>query len=142
MRKGWALDPAIRNYVSPALDYAYDWNTSGGVPGSSDIEAGLDIGRLISQIMGSDEPAVGAAIGESSAMEVKMEPALAPSPEAVAKLPVVAFRPCSETLDGQSSPADAAAAGTPSQRLATPEDSHAVAPQHQVRRHGSAKPIG
>ncbi len=35
LRKSWALDPAIRNYVNPALDYAYDWNTPGGVPGSS-----------------------------------------------------------------------------------------------------------
>src|SRR4051812_20639224 len=24
LRKSWALDPAIRNYVNPALDYAYD----------------------------------------------------------------------------------------------------------------------
>jgi Protein of unknown function (DUF3306) len=29
LRKSWALDPAIRNYVNPALDYAYDWNTPG-----------------------------------------------------------------------------------------------------------------
>ena len=122
LRKSWALDPAIRNYVSPALDYAYDWNTLGGVPGSSEIEAGLDIGRLISQIMGPDDPAVEAAIGESSAMEVKTEPALDPSPEAVAELPVVAVRPSSETLDGQSSPADATTAGAPSQRMGRPED--------------------
>src|SRR6266403_1863932 len=32
LRKSWALDPAIRNYVNPALDYAYDWNTAGGPP--------------------------------------------------------------------------------------------------------------
>jgi hypothetical protein len=37
LRKSWALDPAIRNYVNPALDYAYDWNTPGGVPGSSEL---------------------------------------------------------------------------------------------------------
>ncbi len=29
LRKSWALDPAIRNYVNPALEYAYDWNTWG-----------------------------------------------------------------------------------------------------------------
>src|SRR6266480_2963476 len=53
LRKSWALDPAIRNYVNPALDYAYDWNTPGGVPGSSEIGAGMDVARLVSQIMGS-----------------------------------------------------------------------------------------
>jgi hypothetical protein len=47
LRKSWALDPAIRNYVNPALDYAYDWNTPGGVPGSSEIGAGMDVHRLL-----------------------------------------------------------------------------------------------
>ena len=51
LRKSWALDPAIRNYVNPALDYAYDWNTPGGVPGSSELGAGMDVARLVSQIM-------------------------------------------------------------------------------------------
>src|SRR6266704_2247630 len=58
LRKSWALDPAIRNYVNPALEYAYDWNTSGGVPGSSEIGAGMDVARLVSQIMGSAGSAV------------------------------------------------------------------------------------
>ena len=55
LQKSWALDPAVRNYVNPALDYAYDWNTPGGVPGSSEIGAGMDVARLVSQIMGSGE---------------------------------------------------------------------------------------
>ena len=52
LRKSWALDPAIRNYVNPALEYAYDWNTPGGVPGGGEIGAGVDVARLVSQIMG------------------------------------------------------------------------------------------
>ena len=52
LRKSWALDPAIRNYVNPALEYAYDWNTPGGVPGGGELSAGLDIARMVSQIMG------------------------------------------------------------------------------------------
>ena len=55
LRKSWALDPAIRNYVNPALEYAYDWNTPGGVPGGGELGAGVDVARLVSQIMG--EPA-------------------------------------------------------------------------------------
>ena len=34
LRKMWVLDPSIRNYVGEALDYAWDWNAPGGVPGS------------------------------------------------------------------------------------------------------------
>ena len=33
LRKMWTLDPAIRDFVGEARDYAYDWNTPGGVPG-------------------------------------------------------------------------------------------------------------
>ena len=55
LRKCWALDPAIRNYINPALEYAYDWNTPGGVPGSSEIGIGMDVARLVSQIMGSEQ---------------------------------------------------------------------------------------
>src|ERR1700682_2165557 len=58
LRKSWALDPAIRNYVNPALEYAYDWNTPGGVPGSSEIGAGMDVAQLVSQIMGGGESAL------------------------------------------------------------------------------------
>lgn len=54
LQKSWALDPAIRNYINPALDYAYDWNTPGGVPGTSEIAVGTDIAKMVLQIMGSD----------------------------------------------------------------------------------------
>src|SRR6478752_7377522 len=55
LQKSWALDPAIRNYVNPALEYAYDWNAPGGVPGGGELGAAVDVARLVSQIMG--EPA-------------------------------------------------------------------------------------
>jgi hypothetical protein len=37
LRRMWMLDPAIRDFVGHARDYAYDWNTPGGVPGSGTI---------------------------------------------------------------------------------------------------------
>src|SRR6266850_1866749 len=75
LRKSWALDPAIRNYVNPALDYAYDWNTPGGVPGSSEIGTGMDVARLVSQIMGS-----GASMVEPPAPAVSPENEAASDP--------------------------------------------------------------
>lgn len=33
MRRMWLLTPAIRDHRDPAVDYAWDWNTPGGVPG-------------------------------------------------------------------------------------------------------------
>src|ERR1700681_1567873 len=75
LRKSWALDPAIRNYVNPALEYAYDWNTPGGVPGSSEIGAGMDVARLVSRIMGSGESGAEASAGD---VDPGNEPAQSP----------------------------------------------------------------
>ncbi|MFN3890428.1 MAG: DUF3306 domain-containing protein [Beijerinckiaceae bacterium] len=57
LRKAWALDPAIRDYVNPAREYAYDWNTPGGVPGNGPLEAGYDALKQVAQAFGrSPEP--------------------------------------------------------------------------------------
>lgn len=37
LRKMWALDPMVRDFRSEALDYAWDWNTPGGVPGAGPL---------------------------------------------------------------------------------------------------------
>src|SRR3954469_4723123 len=72
LRKSWALDPAIRNYVNPALEYAYDWNTPGGVPGGGELGAGIDVARMVSQIMGgepSERPSTAANPANAPASE-------------------------------------------------------------------------
>ncbi|MEA2896422.1 MAG: hypothetical protein QOJ84_2037 [Bradyrhizobium sp.] len=140
LRKSWALDPAIRNYVNPALDYAYDWNTPGGVPGSSEIGAGMDVARLVSQIMGGGESVAEPAV---SAAGPGNEPASAsvPSPEDSAMqkpepdLPVEALRLSSEA----TSSAQKAPNVEEGQHTEAPQN--LTAPQQAVRRHGSAKPI-
>jgi Protein of unknown function (DUF3306) len=135
LRKSWALDPAIRNYVNPALDYAYDWNTPGGVPGNGEIGAGVDIARMVSQIMGGESsnepsnPAGDPVVGGESSLAAAVEPD--PSPEPPQDLPVLSVRR-GEQADfpaGDSSPAGQAAQSEP------------VAPQQPLRRHGTAKPI-
>lgn len=42
LKKAWALDPVIRDYVNPAMEYAYNWNAPGGVPGNGPIESGFE----------------------------------------------------------------------------------------------------
>src|SRR3954451_17504774 len=81
LRKSWALDPAIRNYVNPALEYAYDWNTPGGVPGNSEIGAGVDVARLVSRIMGTGESAVDPSISAAETLETDSGPAQSGEPQ-------------------------------------------------------------
>ncbi|MDP5362344.1 MAG: DUF3306 domain-containing protein, partial [Paracoccaceae bacterium] len=33
LRKLWQASPSVRDYLDPAVDYAWDWNAPGGVPG-------------------------------------------------------------------------------------------------------------
>jgi hypothetical protein len=56
LRKIWALDPAIRDSIGDALDYAWDWNAPGGVPGGGELGAGFDTAKMVAQIFG-DRPA-------------------------------------------------------------------------------------
>jgi len=139
LRKSWALDPAIRNYVNPALEYAYDWNTPGGVPGNGEIGAGIDVARMVSQIMGGAPPAEASNPAGDSGVEAASVPApSAAEPDALQKplqdLPVQSLR-LEEGTDSSERDNTRAAHDTQS------EASIPVAPQQPLRRHGTAKPI-
>jgi len=142
LRKSWALDPAIRNYVNPALDYAYDWNTPGGVPGSSEIGAGMDVARMVSQIMGSRETEIdsGEAAGDT-ASHGKTDLTPSPEPVPVPDLPNEALRLSDATIPepeaGSTDEGESVARPQPEANSAQ----ESAATQHQVRRHGSAKPV-
>src|SRR5229473_5389600 len=146
LRKSWALDPAIRNYVNPALDYAYDWNTPGGVPGSSEIGSGMDVARLVSQIMGGGstvEPAVPAV---SPGNETASDPAQSLEHNTIDKpeleLPAQAVRLGKETVSVAQKPANAEEGShIVAEGAEHSEESRSAAPQQVVRRHGSAKPL-
>jgi len=146
LRKAWALDPAIRNYVNPALDYAYDWNTPGGVPGSSEIGAGMDVARLVSQIMGGGstvEPVVPAV---SAGNETAGDPAQCLEHDTIHKsgleLPAQAVRLSKETVSVAQKPANAEEGShIVAEGAESSEVSRSAAPQQVVRRHGSAKPL-
>jgi hypothetical protein len=139
LRKSWALDPAIRNYVNPALDYAYDWNTPGGVPGSSEIGAGMDVARLVSQIMGSGESAVTAEAGNEPASGPPQFPEESAAQKPEPDLPTDAVRLGDETISQKPVNAEQGTRVEAEPAMAA-EESSVVAPQQAVRRHGSAKP--
>jgi hypothetical protein len=70
LRRAWALDPAVRDYVNPAREYAYDWNVPGGVPGNGPLEAGYDALKQVAETLWSqpenDTLGVGKATGETT----------------------------------------------------------------------------
>jgi hypothetical protein len=137
LRQSWALDPAIRNYVNPALEYAYDWNTPGGVPGSGELGAGMDIARMVSQIMGTGE-SVGEAVSAADPEAERDAPSQAPEPK-VAQEPVPDL-PTQSTRLGEEGISVAQNPGNEVPQVSEFSADRA-APQQPLRRHGSAKPI-
>jgi hypothetical protein len=52
LRRAWVADPTIREFIGIA-ENQWDFNDPHGVPGFGPIE---DIGRLVAQLLGEDEP--------------------------------------------------------------------------------------
>src|SRR6476660_5768489 len=141
LRKSWALDPAIRNYVNPALEYAYDWNTPGGVPGTGELGAGFDVARMVSQIMGgepSDPPTTAANPANAPASDPGPPREHHASQKPEPDLPAQALRRSEEPglSDAPDTQGDQAEVGQAPKSDAT----NPAATQQVVRRHGSAKP--
>lgn len=136
LRKSWALDPAIRNYVNPALDYAYDWNKPGGVPGAGELAPGTDVVRMVAQVMGWTEP----QRPSGSEPDRAGEPSDAPT-DAVRQpdAPSQSIRLSAATPPEQSAVAPPATGerGAQDEESSTARD---VASQQAPRRHGSARP--
>lgn len=91
LRKAWLADPLIRDYMSP-LDYAWDFNTPGGLPhGFSNVlaETGEALRKLVNQAIGEmeaeeekpAEPPPGAlALAEAALPQPEGEPPPAEEP--------------------------------------------------------------
>jgi hypothetical protein len=145
LRKSWALDPAIRNYVNPALDYAYDWNTPGGVPGSSEIGAGMDVARMVSQIMGSGESSLEPSTSATDGKESADVPAQSPEQNAADKSelepPTRTLRLSDEAASSAQDTLNAEAGGVAALQTLDSDANDPAAPQQAVRRHGTAKPV-
>lgn len=133
LRRMWTLDPAIRDRVGDALDYAYDWNLPGSVPGSGPLLASDDVQAMLRTIVGppqSERGGAPSAIADApaNAAEAQSEASADPQLEEGAKPldePAAAIR-------GVPSGADETATA-----LVGPERKQAA----QVRRHGRATPF-
>ncbi|WP_027172353.1 DUF3306 domain-containing protein [Methylobacterium sp. 10] len=131
LRRMWSLDTNIRDYVSEAREYAYDWNAVGGVPGNGPLLPTDDIKAMLRDIFD------GTPVEEAE-----------PEPMTVEAKPIEADR-----LGEQAAPArtgaDSDPAGAEEQLVAlphslavsppTPATVHAATPR--PRRHGRAVPL-
>ena len=71
LRRMWSLDPAIRDYVGEARDYAWDWNVPGGVPGNGPLLPSDNVGELLRSMFGDAEHSRPVAAIEPAAEPVR-----------------------------------------------------------------------
>jgi hypothetical protein len=117
LRRMWSLNPAIATYLDPAMEYAWDWNVPGGVPGNGALTAADDAAKAVARLF-EGTPRKAAETPSASA------PSSPPSPEAVPE------PPSPEASEAPALASDAAADPSPQ------DDSPRRRP-----RHGGAVPV-
>jgi hypothetical protein len=55
LRRAWSADPAIRDFMGPTENY---WDAAGpdGIPGFGDLDPGVDVQRMVSELFGETPP--------------------------------------------------------------------------------------
>ncbi|MHB2209081.1 DUF3306 domain-containing protein [Methylobacterium sp. CM6257] len=148
LRRMWSLDPAIRDFVSEAREYAYDWNTPGSVPGLGPLLPSDDVKAMLGRLLGGASRAE-AASGEARDGEPEdpRAPSLAPEPPRTTDpaLPsadlqdhVPALPVAGETVPTRQ--AASAAEPGPGLEAARAVRGEPTDPRPRLRRHGGAVP--
>ena len=139
LRRMWSLDPAIRDFVSEAREYAWDWNVPGDVPGSGPLLSGERIEEMVARIMGDPQPEP-ARIGDGiNPEQTKKEPEELPGDQ-VQSAPV--GEPDNVVPIGPEVLPQREIVETVEARPAEPaETAHPGAKPLRQRRHGGAMPI-
>lgn len=144
LQRMWLLDPAVRDYVDPALDYAYDYNTPGAAPGFGPMETSDEMVREVSEMFDR-------AIGPQSEDQQDAPPLesgdIVPQSEDAddedgrIKQMQVAYATQQPALVDKA--VDPASAGSIEPATVSPSSSegNALAPRSGPRRHGRALPI-
>ncbi|MEO1200344.1 MAG: DUF3306 domain-containing protein [Pseudomonadota bacterium] len=144
LRKVWMLNPLIRDHVDPALDYAWDWNAPGGVPGGGGVLTDEGVSKMVKNLLGDAQPAQDAA--SSKPTEDSPDNNVAASRMTSANTPLDAQRQQPDSDDGtdpsettvpDQNPSVASASATNAQPVANHSD---ISQPTKLRRHGGATP--
>ncbi len=135
LRRVWAADPAIRDYVNEAREYAYDWNVPGGVPGTGALLPTDDVEAMLARVFGgSPSPRPGVTEEPSAPGPVDAQP---PEGGTVADAGE-AREPSADPTPAQAAIEPAKPSPSPGRETISPEKDAEIA---RPRRHGGAAPV-
>lgn len=93
LRRAWAADPRIANYLDPARDYFWDWNAPagmpGGIPGGGGTLGAEAVAKMVRAVVGLVQEADAVAPAPSPGPT----PATGPTPVVASPAPVPARNP-------------------------------------------------
>jgi len=133
MRKLWLASPSVRDYVDPAVDYAWDWNAPGGVPGGGGILSEQSVAKMVKDLIGGSSKPEEDQAGEELAQDATEQDFAQETPpdsdDAAQDIPDAPCEPVRRTTKTEQPVMDAV-------RQVTQRDVSAPVP----RRHGGAAP--
>ena len=59
LRRLWSATPGVRDYSDPAVDYAWDWNAPGGVPGGGGTLSESAVAKMVKNLIGESRASGG-----------------------------------------------------------------------------------
>ncbi|MCC5965700.1 MAG: DUF3306 domain-containing protein [Natronohydrobacter sp.] len=132
LRKIWLLTPAIRDHKDPAVDYAWDWNTPGGVPGDGAAPTPERAAQMLRDLI---TPRRSAEDEMTLETRENMPPELAAEAERAA-----VQNPPSDATDQTVAPLSEESATVKAVTSKTKENQSTNEPDTPRRRHGGALP--
>lgn len=148
LRRMWLLTPAVRDYRDPAVDYAWDWNTPGGVPGDGVGPSAERAAEMLRKIVEPRTPQPEETAPESEPLAQVSQPALGEAegespPAPAAKHAAPPTETATETATESTAESTAGSpAGSPeiSHREESPKLKDNPESSTRRRRHGGALP--
>jgi hypothetical protein len=125
LRRAWSADPAIRDFMGPTENY---WDAVGpdGIPGFGELDPGLDVKRMVSELFGEVPPERPQAESDNSVTTPEASTENLKSPEDSDKAVASEIQP---------------AASPRAENVAAQKNTTASEPlQKMTRRHGGAMP--
>ncbi len=140
LRRLWSATPGVRDYSDPAVDYAWDWNAPGGVPGGGGTLSESGVAKMVKNLIGEsraskDETAPVEDVAEARDAETAPERR---DGEPVAAVPETQAPPAA--IRRAHKPDERAMGGKTDRQGAPDEGRPAVASIAPPRRHGGAVP--
>ena len=132
LRKKWLLTPAIRDHADPAVDYAWDWNTPGGVPGDGVAPSAQRAAEMLRDLTQPNRDAAADGPAENDA-----ESTAQPSPSCAENAPQ--HIPAGQSQGMEAVPQDTGARRSGEADI-NQENQSDIAETPVRRRHGSALP--